>query len=101
MSRYVDIHSKEATHLISNLEPKWKPMTEFNGEDREELNSIAEAFLALPTADVVEVVRCKDCEYRNSPDCAMWYGSFGDTDYIIATSDDFYCSYGKRGDNDE
>ena len=52
MARYIDIESKEATHLVCNLEPRWKPMPEFNGEDFEELNSIAEAFLALPTADV-------------------------------------------------
>ena len=27
----------------------------------------------LSDADVVEVVRCKDCVNRNTPDCAMWY----------------------------
>lgn len=50
----------------------------------------------IPTADVVEVVRCKDCNHRNTPFCYLWYGSLGDTDYIIGTSDDFYCSYGER-----
>ena len=55
MNRYIDIESREATHLISNLEPRWKPMAEFNGDDMKELNSIAEAFLSLPIADVVEV----------------------------------------------
>lgn len=59
MSRYVDINSKEVTHLISNLEPRWKPMDEMTRDEQKvafkELNSIAEAFLALPTADVVEV----------------------------------------------
>lgn len=52
-------------------------------------------------ADVVEVVRCKDCERRNTPDCYLWYGSIGDIDYIKATSDDFYCSYGERRTNNE
>ena len=51
------------------------------------------------TADVVEVVRCKDCTHRNTPDCYLWYGSVGDTDYFIGTSDDFYCSYGERSEN--
>ena len=50
-------------------------------------------------ADVVEVVRCKDCTHRNTPDCYLWYGSVGDTDYFIGTSDDFYCSYGERSEN--
>ena len=53
MARYIDMESKEFTHIVSNLEPRWKPMGEFNGEDFKELDSIAEAFLALPTADVV------------------------------------------------
>lgn len=53
-----------------------------------------------PTADVVEVVRCKDCKYFktsiNKEDycelhSAVWYKF-----YIRA--DDF-CSYGKRGVN--
>ena len=26
-----------------------------------------------PTVDAVEVVRCKNCVNRNTPDCAMWY----------------------------
>lgn len=26
-----------------------------------------------PDADAVEVVRCKDCRRRHTPECAMWY----------------------------
>lgn len=39
----------------------------------------------MPSADVVEVVRCKDCKYRAKglPYCAY----FGETDF---------CSYGER-----
>lgn len=44
-----------------------------------------------------EVVRCKDCQYRHSPlECALWYGSYNDTEYFIDHGDDFFCSYGKR-----
>ena len=46
--------------------------------------------------DFVEVVRCKDCIKRNTPDCAMRYecsrcgGQWSwETDYS-------YCSYGER-----
>lgn len=53
----------------------------------------------LPTADVVEVVRCKDCRYwENGKDyhpCCNHFGSMM-TDTI---ADDF-CSFGERKDND-
>ena len=49
-----------------------------------------------PTADVVEVVRCKDCEYRRSRECALWFGSLEDADYFVNHGDDFFCSEGKR-----
>lgn len=39
----------------------------------------------IPYADVVEVVRCKDCKYAMTQDCPM------DEQY-----EDDYCSYGER-----
>lgn len=55
----------------------------------------------IPSADVVEVVRCKDCNY--------WVRLDGDDDHycrldcglqgIVAEED--FCSYGERRDNDE
>ena len=80
MSRYID-----ADALLNNLP-----------DDLPYKASVKRVLIQAPTADVVEVVRCKDCEHRGTTDCFMWYGSLGDTDYFIATSDDFYCSYGKR-----
>ena len=49
----------------------------------------------VPTADVVEVVRCKDCKYWENgkdyePYCNHIEGTFSDT-----TEDDF-CSHGER-----
>lgn len=41
-------------------------------------------------ADVVEVVRCKDCKFWDS-DC-RWCDLWGDTQGY----DDGYCSYGER-----
>ena len=42
----------------------------------------------MPTADVVEVVRCKDCTEwdKDECECSHWYG-FRENDF---------CSYGKR-----
>ena len=48
--------------------------------------------------NTVEVVRCKDCIYRRTPDCSLWYGSIGDIDYIRDMGDNFYCSCGERGE---
>lgn len=45
-----------------------------------------------PTADVVPVVRCKDCTEWDeiSSECSHWYG-FRENDF---------CSYGERKDGD-
>lgn len=53
-----------------------------------------------PTADVVEVVRCKDCKHFTE-------GMIGDdleyfcklTSGMVNPAPDFYCSYGERKDN--
>ena len=56
---------------------------------------------AIPTADVVEVVRCKDCKrhYEHiDPDGDKW--NFCDkTNYPVELTD--YCSYGERKDGGE
>ena len=46
-----------------------------------------------PTADVVEVVRCKDCTEwdEESQECSHWYGFRADD----------YCSYGERREENE
>ena len=52
------------------------------------------AMSKIPRADVVEVVRCKDCiNHTNSGLCEGWsrYGT-------IQTPDDAYCSYGVKID---
>ena len=54
---------------------------------------------SAPAADVVEVVRCKDCKHENVhhaiSDKCTWCDYWGiDPDF-----DDF-CSYGERRDND-
>lgn len=50
---------------------------------------------SAPTADVAEVVRCKDCKYLHS-DAHGGYCVFRG----LATSDDF-CSFGERNDENE
>lgn len=56
------------------------------------------AVSALPAADVVEVVRCRECRHRHTRDCAMYYECSqcgGQWDW---TTEDGFCSYGERKD---
>ena len=62
---------------------------------------VARALDNQPTADVVEVVRCKDCQHRYVPcRCALWYGTANDKEYFSERGEDFYCSYGERSENE-
>ena len=65
------------------------------------LDSIGEyRLMNVPSADVVEVVRCKDCKYYRhdvdkdggSWDCCSEHGEF------VTPTD--YCSYGERKDGE-
>lgn len=49
--------------------------------------------------DIVEVVRCKDCKHRNTPDCKMWYQCVVCGDYHHWERDEYFCSYGERKDS--
>lgn len=67
----------------------------FNGETT--LSCVEICLKAAPAADVVEVVRCKDCEYRGwvQEPChgkSVHYCKIHDN---CITENDF-CSYGKR-----
>lgn len=53
-----------------------------------------DCILTVPSADVVEVVRCKDCKWRYSTsDCTHWLPCMD-----IIYNHDFYCGYGERAD---
>lgn len=50
-----------------------------------------------PAADVMEVVRCKDCIWRGREECAMFYRCDCGEQHTWETENDF-CSYGERRD---
>ena len=56
-------------------------------------NSAIEIIENAPAADVVEVVRCKDCKHWCEPACQIKVSQHG------LYSDDF-CSYGERKENE-
>lgn len=54
----------------------------------------------LPTADVVEVVRCKDCKfYKDWGDCITceYWTTYED----VSTEPNAFCSYGERREQNE
>ena len=57
------------------------------------LSIIQMDMLKLPAADVVEVVRCKDCKYNVGTKKCLHPDSF----FAVPKDDDF-CSYGERKD---
>ena len=53
-----------------------------------------------PTVDVVEVVRCADCKFRDTVGCNMSF--YDDTGEVITFAEDNdYCSKGERRTEDE
>lgn len=50
----------------------------------------------LPTADVVPVVRCKDCEHFNIEENGFNWCDFHSYDELIECKENDYCSYGER-----
>ena len=51
----------------------------------------------IPAADVVPVVRCKDCRLRGREECAMFYRCECGEQHTWETDNDF-CSYGEKID---
>lgn len=53
----------------------------------------------MPSEDVVEVVYCKDCKFRKTEDCAMYYKCNCGEQHTWENDNDF-CSYGQRKDKE-
>ena len=58
---------------------------DYNGQ------GIVERIKAIPAADVVEVVRCRECKHHDGIRCFCWNS-------VIVTRFDDYCSNGERKD---
>ena len=55
---------------------------------------VADVICKVPTADVAEVVRCKDCIWRNDDSSPMWLPCME-----METKDNYYCADGVRKTN--
>ena len=63
------------------------------------LDKAQRVILNAPAADVVPVVRCKDCRLRGREECAMFYRCECGEQHTWETDNDF-CSWAKRRDRD-
>lgn len=84
MSKYID-----ADALVRRL--KHSPL--FLGTNMQFKDGVIDLVEKQPTADVVEVVRCKDCIHSS------YYGKICHYSVGRDVSPDHYCSYAKRSEN--
>ena len=54
----------------------------------------------VPSADVVNVVKCKECKLRKTEDCPYKQWNYTWAEYEYFECDDAYCSMGERKDNE-
>lgn len=98
MAKYIN-----ADEFVTNLDTIGYPVGEFATDDyidgfSDGISDVMKEVMAMPSADVVEVVRCKDCKFRGREDCAMHYRCNCGEQHTWETDNDF-CSYGeKKGD---
>lgn len=79
--------------LISRQDIKYHTQLEAMGNGQYEEVEVAykNDIESLPSADAVEVVRCKDCKWRGHWGCALRIVNDGDK-----PKDDDFCSFGER-----
>ena len=93
MARHID-----ADKLMEAIEKNIEP---YKSWDCTKADVVMDTILEQPTADVVEVVRCKDCKHkvdycgrlmcgRNKYEFAEGVGG------LVATLPEHFCSYGER-----
>ena len=89
MAKYIDVD--KVLEYIKLFTPN------FDGETT--MKCVETAIKNAPTADVAEVVRCKDCKHRNVPyRCALWYAFSDNKHYFLYRGAEFSCSYGERNE---
>lgn len=83
MARYIDVDKADVERISC-----------FYGSECR-IEDVKEWLDEQPTADVVEVVRCKDCEFR-----VLTQNGFMCRINAVVTSDNGYCNYGKRKESE-
>lgn len=90
MARYID-----ADELIAKLKKQYDE----DWQCTVNLSDIGMTIYYAPTADVVEVVFCKDCKHEyTDPFCQMWCRLHRKHEGERLVEEDHFCSYGERRD---
>lgn len=58
------------------------------------------AIMNQTAADVVEVVRCRDCKHRGTDECIFHIKGEPADEELLKKLDNDFCSYGEKRDND-
>lgn len=87
MARYIDVEKVEYPYMSMSM---WGVNSKDCKAYNEGVKATEDMITALPTADVEEVVRCKDCKHANDEGTICRY-SVG-----RAVEPDDFCSYGER-----
>ena len=95
MSRYIDADALRLV-VFNHANRQY-----CKGNDDEEKAFIHCLYLidCMPTADVVEVVRCKDCKHYSADGWGFGNCYRTNVDYL-RMADDSFCSYGERREDD-
>lgn len=103
MAEYIEKH--KAVNLLTSLENEFQQFKPFKGFEHAMYRKLCETEIAigkLPAADVVPVVRCKDCKWFVDNNGGEWYGCKMFQVVRITPEDapkpDDFCSYGERKD---
>lgn len=103
MAEYIEKH--KAVNLLTALENEFQQFKPFKGFEHAMYRKLCETEIAigkLPAADVVPVVRCKDCKWFADNNGGQWYGCQMFQVVRITPEDapkpDDFCSYGERKD---
>ena len=93
----MDLISRQAAIDALGERPMvWTSDDDYSLGERNQYDIDRLAIETVPSADVVEVVRCSDCKHSYET-FAGWICSHGVcVDCVVR--DDFYCSYGERKD---
>lgn len=98
MAEYIDRekltkHIEDEIEAFGNPSESQKPLAYGGVLALRYCKSVA---VTLPTADVVEVVRCKDCKYYDNEQC--YHRRHDHHGQSVYQEEDDFCSYGEKMD---
>ena len=96
------IKREDAIERLSYHADFYQNDREFGGEEMLYKDSALNEISELPSADVVEVVRCKDCKYWKDSDGVYRRGFDAESKCPLNLKEvyegTFYCGFGERAD---